>query len=155
MPALCLDGLQCAPCCASCVASAGELVNMTSETANTAGTLRNSRISFLHRCCRLMMLLNVGGQISTIQRIISVIPIDMIDRSGRFTEWLCRVGSETRGILACAAVPILSAGINLQNRLVLRFLSVRLISSENRYWVERPMEPAHDRYRKYQTRQIA
>jgi hypothetical protein len=70
---------------------------MTSETANTAGTLRNSRISFLHRCCRLMMLLNVEGQISTIQRIISVIPIDMIDRSGRFTEWLCRVGSETRG----------------------------------------------------------
>ena len=48
------------------------------------------------------MLLNVGGQISTIQLIISVVPIDMIDRSGRLREWLCRVGSETRGGSALA-----------------------------------------------------
>jgi hypothetical protein len=70
---------------------------MTSETANTAGTLRNRRISFLHRCCRLMMLLNVGGQISTIQRIISVIPIDMIDRSGRFTKSCARLVRKHEG----------------------------------------------------------
>src|ERR1700692_4448727 len=102
MPALCLDELQCAPWCASCVASAGEPVNMTSETANTAGILRNRRISFLHSCPRLMMLLNVGGQISTIQLIIYVIPIDEIDRSDRLREWLCRVGSGTRGAFALA-----------------------------------------------------
>jgi hypothetical protein len=75
---------------------------MTSETANTAGILRNRRISFLRSCCRLMMLLNVGSQISTIQLIISVIPIDVIDRSDRLGEWLCRVGSGTRGAFALA-----------------------------------------------------
>jgi hypothetical protein len=84
---------------------------MTSETANTAGILRNRRISFLHSCRRLMMLLNVGGQISTIQLIIYVIPIDEIDRSDRLKRmavpgWF----GNTRGIRACTAVPILSAG---------------------------------------------
>jgi hypothetical protein len=49
-----------------------------------------------------MMLLNVGGPISTIQLIISVIPIDVIDRSG---AGLVR---EHEGIRACMAVPILN-----------------------------------------------
>jgi hypothetical protein len=105
-------------------------------------------------------LLNVGGQTSTIQFIISVIPIDTFDRSDRLREGLCRVGSGTRGhwrlhgcadLVGCASQVL----INLQNRLVLQFLSVRLIGRDNRYWVRRPMEPAHDRYRKYQTFQIA
>src|SRR6202023_3373008 len=34
-------------------------------------------------------------------------------------------------------------------------LSVRLINRDNRYWVRRAMEPAHDRYLTYQTCQIA
>src|SRR5260221_8017650 len=36
--------------------------------------------------------------------------------------------------------------IKLENRLVLRLLSVRLIDRDKRYWVGRPMEPTHDRY---------
>jgi hypothetical protein len=48
------------------------------------------------RCCRLMMLLNVGGPKSTIQLIVYVIPIDMFDGSDRLGERLCRVGLGTR-----------------------------------------------------------
>jgi hypothetical protein len=57
-----------------------------------------------------MMLLNVGGQTSTIQFIISVIPIDTFDRSAVSEKGCAGLVREHEGIRACTAVPILSAG---------------------------------------------
>jgi len=102
----CLEETQCAPWRASGVASAGEPVNMTTETANRAGILRNRRMSLLHS-------LSLDDVAQRRRPHIS----DPIYCLRRFNRRIRLIGTPLRmavldwsgaGTRACTAVPILS-----------------------------------------------
>jgi hypothetical protein len=88
---------------------------MTSETANTAGTLRNRRISSLHSLWSL-------DDVAQRRRPDFNDPIYCLRHFNRCARWIGRLGDGRagwvrdataavihRGIRACTAVPILSA----------------------------------------------
>src|ERR1700726_1922767 len=80
MPVFCSEELRCVSWRVICVANAGEPVNRMSETANTAGTLRNRRILFLHSLLSLDVAQRRRPEIND--------PTYCLRHSNRYARWI-------------------------------------------------------------------